>query len=152
MRAVHLEVVESPDTDDFINATRRFVNRRGCPSDIYSDCGTNFKGATAELAEMIEGLDKKKIDLFAVAHEIVWHFNPPAAPHMGGVWERLVKSVKEVLHVTMKDRVLTDPQLATTFTEVEAILNSRPLTHASSDSNDLEALSPNHIMLGLHRR
>ena len=104
---------------------------------------------------MIEGLDKKKIDSFAVDHEIMWHFNPPAAPHMGGVWERLVKSVKEVLYATMQDRLmqnrlLTDPQLATTFTEVEAILNNRPLTHASSDVNDLEALSPN--LLGLHRR
>ena len=157
VRAVHLEVVDSPDTDDFINATSRFVNRRGCPSNMYSDCGTNFKGATAELAEMIEGLDKKKIDSFAVDHEIMWHFNPPAAPHMGGVWERLVKSVKEVLYATMQDRLmqnrlLTDPQLATTFTEVEAILNNRPLTHASSDVNDLEALSPNHILLGLHRK
>ena len=69
-----------------------------------------------------------------------------------GRFTRRVKSVKEVLHATMQDRVFTDPQLATTLTEVESILNSRPLTHASSDVNDLEALSPNHILLGLHRK
>ena len=152
VRAVHLEVVESSDTDDFINSVRRFVNRRGSPSHMYSDCGTNFKGATTELREMIENLDKTKINTFATSHEIVWHFNPPAAPHMGGVWERLVKSVKQVLHATMQDRVLTDPQFATTLTEVESILNNRPLTHASSDVHDLEALTPNHILLGLHRK
>ena len=152
IRAVHLEVVESIDTDDFVNSVRRFVNRRGSPSHMYSDCGTNFKGATEELEEMIENLDKTKIDSFATSHEIVWHFNPPAAPHMGGVWERLVKSVKQVLHATMLDRVLTDPQFTTTLTEVESILNNRPLTHASSDVDDLEALTPNHILLGLHRK
>jgi hypothetical protein len=71
---------------------------------------------------------------------------------MGGAWERLVKSVKEVLHATMQDRVLTDSQFATVLTEVESILNNRPITSASSDVNDFEALTPNHILLGLHRK
>ena len=106
---------------------------------MYSDCGTNFKGASAELEEFVENLDRSKVDTFATSHQISWHFNPPAAPHMGGAWERLVKSVKEVLRTTMQDRVLTDSQLATTLTEVESILNNRPLTQASSDVEDLEA-------------
>ncbi len=152
VRSVHLEVVESPDTDDFINSTRRFVNRRGSPTDMYSDCGTNFKGATTELSDFVENLDRTKINSFATSHAIAWHFNPPAAPHMGGAWERLVKSVKEVLYATMQDRVLTDFQFATLLTEVESILNNRPITSASSDVNDLEALTPNHILLGLHRK
>ena len=70
---------------------------------------------------------------------------------MGGEWERLIRSTKEVLTGLMKDTVLTDPQLATLLTEVESILNSRPLTHASEDINDLDALTPNHILLGHHR-
>ena len=120
IRSVHLEVVESPDTDDFINSTRRFVNRRGAPTDIYSDCGSNFKGATTELSDLVENLDHTKINNFALSQNISCHFNPPSAPHMGGAWERLIKSVKEVLHVTMQDRVLTDSQLATLFTEVDS--------------------------------
>jgi hypothetical protein len=152
VRCVHLEVVDSPDTDDFINALRRFVNRRGCPSDIYSDCGTNFKGATTELQEFIRKLDRTKINSFATTHEIRWHFNPPAAPHMGGVWERMVKSVKEVLTAITNDQVLTDPQFSTVLTEVESILNNRPITSASDDVEDLEALTPNHILLGLHHK
>ena len=71
---------------------------------------------------------------------------------MGGAWERLVRSTKEILTAMMKDRVLTDQQLYTLLTEVERILNSRPLTHISGDVNDLEPLTPNHILLGLHRR
>ena len=82
----------------------------------------------------------------------MWSFNPPSAPHMGGVWERLVRSVKEIMTSTLQEKVLTDPQLATLLTEIESILNGRPLTHISTDMNDLEALTPNHILLGLHRR
>ena len=70
---------------------------------------------------------------------------------MGGAWERLIRSVKAVMSGLMKDRVLTDPQLNTLFTEVESIVNSRPLTHISDDVNDLQALTPNHILFGLHR-
>ena len=154
VRCVHLEVVDGADTDSFIMSLRRFVNRRGAPEIFYSDCGSNFKGATKELKDVISELDHEAISTFASNNNIVWSYNPPAAPHMGGVWERLVRSVKEVLTGMMEDtaqRLLTDPQLATLLTEVESILNTRPLTHASEDINDLDALTPNHILLGLHR-
>ena len=70
---------------------------------------------------------------------------------MGGAWERLVRSVKEVMHGLVKNHTLTDPQLLTLLTEAESIINSRPLTHLSEDANDLGALTPNHILLGRHR-
>ena len=70
---------------------------------------------------------------------------------MGGVWERMVRSVKEVLHGILKEHVLTDPQLNTVLTEVESIVNSRPLTHVLDDVMDLEPLRPNHLLLGKHR-
>ena len=151
IRCVHLEVVDSSETDAFINALRRFVNRRGCPSDMYSDNGTNFKGATSELREFVRKIDQKAVTNFATTLKIAWHFNPPKAPHMGGTWERLVRSVKEVMTGLVKDHVLKDPQLHTLLTEAEYIVNSRPLTHISDDVNDMEALTPNHILLGLHR-
>ena len=84
VRCIHLEVVESPDTNDFINAFRRFTNRRGCPAEVFSDCGSNFKGATNELHELIEKLDKSMISTFAASKGILWTFNPPSALHMGG--------------------------------------------------------------------
>ena len=94
--------------------------------------------------------DAKTAD-YASTRRIKWQFNPPAAPHMGGVWERLVRSVKEVMTGLMKHQVLTDQQLLTLLTEVEGIINSRPLTHVSEDPKDIEALTPNHILLGKHR-
>ena len=151
IRCVHLEIVEACDTDAFINAVRRFVNRRGSPSNMYSDNGTNFKGATTELHEFIQKLDKNKITDYATTNHITWTFNPPGAPHMGGAWERLVRSTKEVMFGLMKEHTLTDSQLLTFVTEAEAIVNSRPLTHLSDDAMDLEALTPNHVLLGQHR-
>ena len=151
VRCVHLEVVESCDTDDFLNSVRRFVNRRGCPAHVYSDNGTNFRGATSELKEFVARFNKTTINDFATTLHIVWHFNPPKAPHMGGAWEKMVRSVKEVMYGLVKDHVLTDSQLYTLLTEAEGIVNSRPLTHVSEDVTDFEALTPNHILLGKHR-
>ena len=120
---------------------------------MYSDNGTNFRGATSELKEFVLKLEKdaEKIINFATEKKIKWTFNPPSAPHMGGAWERLVRSSKEVMYGLVKDLVLTDPQLYTVLTEVEMIVNSRPLTHLSEDVTDFEALTPNHVLLGAHR-
>ena len=98
VRCIHLEIVESMETDTFINAFRRFTNRRGCPTTMYSDCGMNFKGATTELKEFSSGLNKVAISKAAADMNIHWDFNPPESPHMGGAWERLVRSVKPCVH------------------------------------------------------
>ncbi|KAM4533987.1 uncharacterized protein steap2 isoform 2-T3 [Odontesthes bonariensis] len=78
---------------------------------------------------------------------ISWTFNPPGASHHGGVWERLIRSVRWVLNALTHQQPLTDEGLQTLFCEVEAILNNRPITTASSDPFDLEPLTPNHILL-----
>ena len=142
-RAIHLEVVEGLDTDSFIGSLQRFVNRRGKPEEIYSDCGTNFKGTTSEL-----NIQTRRVNEYASNEKITWHFNPPAAPHMGGVWERIVRTVKRVMFDMIKNTVLTEFQLMTIFTEVEAIVNNRPLTYLSDNPDDLEPLTPNHLLIG----
>ena len=148
-RAVHIEVSPSLEADDFINVLDRFMNRRGNPEMIRSDCGTNFKGATNELKKELERMDQLKIAKSLQRKEIKWHFNPPEAPHMGGVWERLVRSVKTTLTVILgESATINDFTLQTVLTEVEAILNCRPLTYVSNDPNDLEPLTPNHFLLG----
>ena len=74
-------------------------------------------------------------------------FNPPAASHQGGVWERLIRSIRKILNATLKTQNLDEESLQTFLCEAEAILNSRPITTPSSDPNDLEALTPNHLLL-----
>ena len=92
--------------------------------------------------------DKAKIESELAQKKIVWKFNPPGAPHFGGVLERLVQSCKKVMIAILDKRSLTDKVLSTTMCLVEQTLNARPLTAVSDDPEDLTALSPNHFLLG----
>ena len=149
-KAIHLEVAHSLDSSSFIQALRRFIGRRGKPHVMYSDNGTNFVGAERELREGIQNWNQEAIANELTQENIEWHFNPPGAPHFGGLWEANVKSVKRAMYAILAKEqvVLTDEVLQTVFVEVEALLNGRPLTPISDDINDLNALTPNHFLLG----
>ncbi|XP_041484654.1 uncharacterized protein LOC121431209 [Lytechinus variegatus] len=146
-RAVHLEMASSLDTDSFINTLRRFINRRGQPKVMLSDNGTNFKGGNKELNEALASMDRVKANKYLTIRGIKWHFNPPSASHMGGVWERVIRSVRRILTSLLQQQTLTDEALMTLFSEVEAILNARPLVNLSMDARDDEPLTPNHLLL-----
>ena len=137
-KAVHLEIAHSLETDSFIMALRRMISRRGKPRLIRSDHGTNFVGAERELGECLDRLNHTKISDTLTQDGIQWVFNPPSAPHFGGVWERMVRSAKKALKVTLNGQLVDDETLLTLATEVEGLLNSRPLRHASVDPNDPE--------------
>lgn len=100
-RAVHLEVAYSLDTDSCIHALRRFVCRRGQVKHIRSENGTNLVGAHAELKKALMSLNERKIQDALLPDGVEWSFNPPAASHHGGVWERLIRSVWQVLNSTL---------------------------------------------------
>ncbi|XP_074655650.1 uncharacterized protein LOC141909164 [Tubulanus polymorphus] len=146
-RSVHLEVCHSLDTDSFISGLRRFIARRGQPEKIRSGNGTNLVGGQRELKDAINNWNQDKIQEFLLQKEIEWEFNPPAASNMGGVWERLIRSVRSVLCAITKEQVLDDESLLTLMCEVEAIVNGRPLTSVSDDPTDLEPLTPNHLLI-----
>ncbi|XP_062712190.1 uncharacterized protein LOC115260083 [Aedes albopictus] len=146
-RAVHLEVAHNLSTDSCIMAVRRFVRRRGPPVEIFSDNGTNFVGASNELVKQIKNINSECADTFTDART-KWTFNPPSAPHMGGVWERMVRSVKEAIRALDDGRKLNDETLLTVLTEAEGFINSRPLTYMPQESADGEAITPNHFLLG----
>lgn len=81
-----------------------------------------------------------------VKHRIHWKTLPPSAPHMAGIWERAVRSCKTHLFKVIGDQILTYEELTTVLTQIEALLNSRPLCVLSSDPNDLESLIPAHFL------
>ena len=147
-RAVHIEFAQSLDNESCLARVTRFNARRDYPSTIINDNGTNFVGAANELKAFMNEWDKAKIESDLEQKKIVWKFNPPGAPHFGGIWERLVQSCKKVMIAILDNRSLTDKVLSKTMCLVEQTLKARPLTAVNDDPEDLTALTPNHFLLG----
>lgn len=137
-RAIHLELVTSLSAEAFLLSLHRFISRRGRPSTIYTDNGTNFEGAN----NAIKLLDWAKIQKETQVDRIFWKFNVPASPWWGGWWERLIRICKDLSKRMLGRKKLNLPQLETCMFEVEAIVNSRPLTYISEDQDDLVPLTP----------
>lgn len=124
LRAVHIETANSLETDSFINALRRFISRRGPIRQLRSDQGTNFVGARTELAQALAEMDQEKIRTKLLEEQCDWFsfkMNVPAASHMGGVWERQIRSVRNVLSSLLLDngKQLDDESLRTLMCEAE---------------------------------
>jgi len=151
-KAVHIELEIDLSSKAFLNVLKRFIARRGCPSDIYSDNGLNFVGAERKLSELTTLINDNemqvKINDYASNHGIRWHFISPRAPHHGGLWEAAVKSAKRHLNKVTKDVHLRYEELETLLVQIEAILNSRPITPNSSDPEDFMFLTPGHFIIG----
>ncbi|XP_077073702.1 uncharacterized protein LOC143724510 [Siphateles boraxobius] len=146
-RAVHIEMATSLETDSFIQALRRLIARRGQVKEMRSDNGTNFVGADHELRKAIKEWNTSQIENSLLQRDIRWLFNPPSGSHHGGVWERIIRSIRKIMGSTLREQNLDEEGLQTFFCECEAILNSRPITMPSNDINDLEALTPQHLLL-----
>ncbi|XP_011859873.1 PREDICTED: uncharacterized protein LOC105557285 [Vollenhovia emeryi] len=148
--AVHLEAVSDYSTEGFIAAYRRFSSRHGIAHTLHSDCGTNFIGADTALKRLFiqSTQEHQRVSHLLSQDNTRWEFNPPATPHMGGKWEAVVKSIKFHLRHTIGEAVLTFEELTTLLTQIEAILNSRPLEPLSDDADDISALTPGHFLVG----
>ncbi|GFX80148.1 integrase catalytic domain-containing protein [Trichonephila clavipes] len=145
-KATHLEVVSDLTTEAFLACLRRFIARRSKPSVIWSDNATNFKGARNILNEWNEISKSNRIQLFSAEEGIEWNFIPPASPHFGGLWDANIKSMKRILLRVAKSAIMNFEELTTLMAQIEAVLNSRPLSPLSSDPNDLNPLTPGHFL------
>ncbi|XP_075154899.1 uncharacterized protein LOC142228371 [Haematobia irritans] len=122
VRAIHIEVAHSLDTSSCILCIQNFISRRGSPKEIYTDNGTNFKAVEKILREEKQHIDLHQV--FSKYDDIKWRFNPPAAPHMGGAWERLIRTKGIVTELyTAKDGQVRSVKVKTTSSTYE-----RPVT------------------------
>ncbi|KAE8288370.1 hypothetical protein D5F01_LYC12239 [Larimichthys crocea] len=146
-RCVHLDLLESLDTDAFLMSLRRFISRRGKPFELLSDNGTNFTGGARELREAFESMGPQLKEQLA-EQQIEFCFNLPSAPHFGGAWEREVRSIKTALKVVLKEQSVPETVLCTVLVEVEGILNAKPFGYVSSDVADPDPITPSILLMG----
>lgn len=151
VRAVHIEIVSSLNTSSCIMATRNFMLRRGPPKLIFCDNATSFHGTESELRRNMKEIDRIRLQNESSINlpgevRTKWKFNTPLAPHMAGVYERMVKSIKKVLYSCLHERYPSDEILRNFLMEAEYSVNSRPLTYQSIEPDTLEPLTPNLIL------
>ena len=152
-KAVHIEVVSDLTTEALLTTLNRFIARRGLPSSIHTDNGTNFVGARNDLQELYKFMSstdaQTSIHSFILNNKISWHNIPERAPHFGGLWEAAVKSAKHHLKRVVGQQRLNFEDFATITAQVEACLNSCPLGALTSHSPDgVAPLTPGHFLIG----
>ena len=151
-RSVHLETANSLNTSSFINALTHFLSRRGPVRQLRSDHGTNFIGARNELKAALSEMNQDKIQEYLLDNECEWiplKLNVPHSSHMGGSWERQIQTVRNALEplLIQSGTQLDDEAFRTFMTEVESIVNSKPLSIDNLCSADApESLTPNHLL------
>ncbi|GFW80316.1 integrase catalytic domain-containing protein [Trichonephila clavipes] len=149
-QAIHLEIISDLTSQALIAALKRFISRRGKCHKIFSDNGTNMIGTNREIKALSKLVRDREESLFAFFAEegIEWSFIPPRSPNWGSLWEANIKSLKYHFKRVVGNSKFSYEELLTLITQIEAILNSRPLTPLSSDIDDLEVLTPAHFLIG----
>jgi len=147
-RAIHLEPTGGMDTTDVLNAISRFTDIRGTPISITSDNQTSFQKANQDLIDWIASIDYDFLVQQTQHYRgkgIQWFFNPPIAPHFGGVYEIMVKATKRALYATIGTGDLNEEDFRTAVSKVAWMLNQRPIQR-TGDASDWQTLTPNHFI------
>ena len=131
-RMIHLEMSTDMTADALIRSLIRFSGRRGCPTLIVSDNQKTFKSKILKSYVAQEGIE--------------WKFNLAKAPWWGGMFERLIKSVKRCLRKSLKNKKLSYEELETVLAQIEGVINSRPITYVGEDCEQI--LTPSHLHTG----
>ena len=143
-RAIHLEALDSMSTAEFILAFVRFVNRYRIPSAVYSDNAKSFVQTGYIIEHLLSSSEfEEKFCIASIAHRTISVY----AAWYGATWERLIRTVKQCLFKTLGKNTPFIGEFTTFLTDIQKILNNRPLTYRSSE-NELDIISPNHFLIG----
>ena len=152
-KAVHIKLVSDLTCEALLASLYKFLARRGRPTKVYFDNGSNFIKARRGLSELYQLLQQKK-----TKHRIhnwdserlnEWHFFPSRAPHFGGLWDAGVKCMKRLLWKVVGTHCLTFEELTTVLDEAEATMNNSPLLPMDSTPDDgVPALSHGYFFIG----
>ncbi len=148
-RAVHIEILDDMTTDAFLNGLRCLIAIRGPVRTLFSDRGTNFVGACNELKSAFREIDDERIKSFLLENRCDFEMNTPSSSHMGGTWERQIRTVRSTLQALLQGHGcrLDSATLRTFMYEAMAIVNSRPLgLETLNDPCSLSPITPNHLL------
>lgn len=134
VRAVHIEVCLDMSATKFLEAFQRFISGHGMPATMFSDNAKTFVTASTTLSK----------------RSVEWRFIPPRTPHKGGFWEAAVKSAKSLLLRATNGQIQTVQSYIMLFTEIEGIMNSRPICAKCTGEQDDLVLTPGHFLVGAH--
>ena len=146
-RAVHIEVTRKLLKESCIIAFQRFFSRQGIPKRIHSDNASDFTSTAKTFQE--SSFRTTELHIYAESKKITWKFNPPGAPHFDGTRERLIGMSKRLFFNIAGSWKLQEDSFSTLICQVEALLNSRPLTSVSSDIRDVESLTTGQFLTGM---
>lgn len=138
-RMIHLEVLRSMSVEDFLNALRRFFARRGIPNLIICDNAPTFSLSAQILDSAIKNSSLNDV---LSNNTIQWKNINTYAPWQGGFYEMLIKSIKHALYKCIGRTKLSFDNLTTIITEIEATLNTRPLTYQESERDEFTCIRP----------
>ena len=152
VKAVHIEIVSDLSAASCINAVKRVVARRGRIVELHCDNATAFVGADRELTasrnEFLQQFKGEEWRHYCLDNGIKFQFIPARSPHFGGIWEAGIKSFKHHFRRIMGLKAFSLDHFHTVVTQVEAVLNSRPLCPLTDSPDDLAALTPGHFLVG----
>ncbi|XP_060554088.1 uncharacterized protein LOC132715131 [Ruditapes philippinarum] len=144
-RAVHLELVPDLSEETFIQAFRRFTSRKSLPHVMISDNATTFNAAANTIQQLMRSM---AVNDALHSHGTEWRFIPKRAPWFSGWWERLIRLTKTTIKKVLCRSYISYESLQTIVTEIECIMNDRPLTYVTSDIGDPDPLTPPHLLYG----
>ena len=145
-RAVHLELTQGLNVQDFLLAFRRFASRRGLPATIQSDNAKTFQSSSKEIRKIARSTEVWR---YLTDNRITWNFIVEKVPWWGGYWERLVRSIKSPIKKVIGRSTVSYDEMCTLLTEVEAVINARPLTYVYDDEESVSyPLTPSDLIYG----
>ncbi|XP_062537655.1 uncharacterized protein LOC134205975 [Armigeres subalbatus] len=140
-----IRMEDRPESSEALGSTFHLLSSKSCPLGSTTDHGTNFVGASRELASQLVATNRELAEIFTDTNTR-WFFIPPSSPHMGGAWERMVRAVKTAMESVGSCRAPSEEVFQTILCEAESMVNSRPLTYVPLETSDQEALTPNHFI------
>lgn len=144
-RAVALFMLRDMTTSSVINALMEVKYWYPGLRKIFSDQGSNFKGADREIKEAIKAWDKNKLTNDLAMKGLEWHFGPAACGSAGGAWERLIGLCKRLIRSVIGTRNVDEHDFKALLTGAAGIMNKRPIVQASADMETL-VLTPQHFL------